>query len=177
VTRAIGALGAALALAACGGDDRSLLERSCDGEAVPNCRAYEYAVVTAASMSPEGVLVSDSRARVTIHVELDTCGSKAPSAHRVRVAALGPSTAFGDGGSGGMTVIPLDDLADDGTSDGDPAARDGVIDATVDNPFFGDVPDDTSLRIRFEPRIDTCAGEALEIDYRVGPRWMPDPGP
>lgn len=159
-------------LGGCGGAETAL-ERSCAGERIAACAPFAYAVVRVASLTPDGVRVSDPTARVQVHVQLATCGARAPSAPRVRLVALGPSAGIADASGEGTAVVPLAELADDGATAGDPVARDDTIDATLDNPFFGGVVPDSRLRLRWTPFVDGCEGTSLETDYRVGPRWRP----
>jgi hypothetical protein len=166
----------AACLLACGGEDPPLT-RSCAGEAIPNCRPYEYAVVTAASLEPDGILVGDPAATVHIRVELDTCGDRSPGPHTVAIRALVTTggAAGADAGSSGR-ILSLEEVADDGVTFGDEVARDGSIDVFVPNPFIGDVPVDTDMTLRLAPRLNTCEGDTFELPYRTGARWAPPPG-
>jgi len=165
--RALRIVVAGAALSSGCGDDPPL-ERSCGGETVGNCRAYEYAVVTEASVTPDGISPGDPAVRAQVHVVLDTCGEQAPMPHRILVRGLASRVGLPDAGPSTM-VFTLADLRDDGSTDGDAVAKDGIVDVTLDNPFF-DLPASTDVLLRFEPRIDLCSGEALEVPYRTGPR-------
>jgi hypothetical protein len=157
---------------ACGGDP---IEKSCNGEALPSCRPFEYAVATGATADPSEVVIGDPLSEIHFHVTLATCGADAPDPHRVSVSAVSDGGPGGlDGGSGGTRVTMLFELADDGSTFGDPIAKDGVVDATVSSPFMSSlVSPNADIRLRFEPRTRSCNGEFVEIPYRTGPRWMP----
>jgi len=163
-------------IAACGGEDPPLT-RSCAGEAIPNCRPYEYAVVTTASIEPNGILVGDPAATVHVRVELDTCGARSPGPHSVAIRALviaGGSIGADAGAS--ERILNLEEVADNGAAFGDDTAQDGLIDVFVPNPFIGDVPPDADMTLRLAPRLNTCEGDTYEIPYRTGARWAPPPG-
>jgi len=175
MTRAVATLAVVIALAGCGGED-SLLTRSCRGEAVPNCRPYEYSIVESASLTPDGLSVSDFGAEAHVQVHLQTCGEQAPSPHEIVVRALAASPdVLADGGDS-VAVYTLLTLSDNGM-DGDAVAKDGVVDVMVPNPFGAEVPADRSMTLRFEPRIlPSCVGETLEAPYHTGTRFQPDAG-
>ncbi|MBO6935000.1 MAG: hypothetical protein JJ863_08490 [Deltaproteobacteria bacterium] len=160
--------------------NESKLERSCSGEGVTDCLPYEYAEIVSASMTPENVPVDGLGEEITIRVELDKC-ERSPRPHLVTVVMR--VGGLDDAGSDAR-LINLLELRDDGT-DGDAEAMDGVIEVTVDNPFFGisDVPTNTTVAIQFRARMPadcssgtciggTCRSPELEIPYRTGGRSM-----
>jgi len=168
-------LGLGASLVGCG-DDASLLARSCAGEAVPNCRAYEYSRVTEAQLLPEGLEIGDVGADAMFHVRLETCGASSPAPHEVIVQLLATrGSAATDGGSS-LMVFMLGSLRDDGTA-GDAMAGDGVIDHTVPNPLISAIPPSSDVVLRFEPRAGpSCVGEGVEVAYRTGMRAGLDAG-
>lgn len=157
-------------------DDKSLLARSCAGEAVPNCRAYEYSRVTEAALLPEGLQIGDVTADAMFHVRLETCGASSPAVHQVIVELLATrGSATMDGGDSLMS-FPLGTLVDDGTG-GDAMANDGVIDRTVPNPLISAIPPNADVTLRFNPRAGpSCVGEGVEVAYRTGMRVTLDGG-
>jgi hypothetical protein len=159
-------------LGACGGDP---IEQSCDGEALPSCRPFEYAIAESATADPGMLEVGDPLSEIVFHVTLRTCGAQAPDPHRVAVSAVSEGGPGGlDGGAGGTRVTMLLELADDGSTFGDPTAKDGVVDATVSTPFMSSlVSPNADIRLRFTPRSRSCSGEYVEIPYRTGDLWMP----
>ena len=175
-TLACSALVPALLVTACGDED-SLLTRSCRGEAVPNCRPFEYSVVESASLTPDGLSVSDFGAEAHIVVRLQMCGAQTPTPHEVVIRALAASPdVLADGGGDSVAVYTLLTLGDNGM-DGDAVAKDGMIDVMRENPFGPEVPADRSMTLRFEARIlPSCVGQAFEVGYRTGERFSPDAG-
>lgn len=161
---------AATALAACSTDD---LEASCDGEAVDECLPYTYAIVRSASVEPDRIKPGDPSPESIAHirVEYDSCRSSAPGNHRISLSALTSRAAFPDA-SASLMLIDLDTLPDDGMTNGDEVARDGIVDVNVANPFF-DLPPDTTVTLRFAPQLMSCTGGAHEIEYTTGPMWEP----
>jgi hypothetical protein len=164
------------ALAGCSCGDGSLLERSCDGEAVALCEPYEYAVVTEGSITPMEITLGDPRQRAMVHVRYDKC-ERAPGNHQVRISALTGGVMRPDGG-GGAALVSLVTVRDDGAG-GDTVAGDGEIDVMVDNPFSTTLPEESDLELRFEPFLPPgCSGETLGgVPYRTGVRFAPDAGP
>ncbi len=162
---------ALLATAACGDGDltpEESLDESCNGEVIPNCRPYEYAIVREASIGPENIEVGDPLATVDVRFEIDACAD-APMAHAVALEAVDESGGGVDGGvTGRMTT--LDTFYDDGPRDENPA--EGVFEATVENVFLSElVSPETELILTFEPRIDVCRGGTVELSYRTGPAY------
>ncbi|MGF1467711.1 MAG: hypothetical protein ACFCGT_16420 [Sandaracinaceae bacterium] len=160
------AVALALVASACGTDD---LTRSCDGQFVGACRPFELAVITEAAFTPQLLPVGDFAQRAQITVAFDRC-EMAPRRPIVVLSARIPNPEE----PGEERIIPLLDLEDDGTN-GDPVADDDVIDVDVANPFIANVPPNTELTLRFVPRsgVGGCAGEAVELPYRTGPRFEP----
>lgn len=164
-----------LVVAGCGDecDDGPLLERSCGGCAVPNCRTFEYATITSATVEPERVELGDPTTQVRFNVMLNQCGSNTPGPHEVRVTVLAQGMG-GPGDAGGserlFTILTLED---DGRTFGDETAMDGVIDVQAGNPFGNNLPSETEVVLRFTPFLNTCEGETFETTYRLGPRFMP----
>ena len=175
-TRLLLGLVAPTLLACTGCGDETALERSCGGEAVPDCRPYEYAVVTAASLEPDRVMVGDPTAMLRVHVEMDLCGERAPGPHQVVVRALAQGSGGVPDAGSSERLYDLEELVDDGSTFGDETAQDGVIDVVLPSFFIGDVPTDTEMTLRFTPQLNTCEGELFELPYRTGPRFVP-PGP
>ncbi len=160
---------AALGAAAGCDDDRTPLQRSCDGEAVGLCQPHAYAKVTAASLTPDGIALGDPTATAMVHVEISTCAA-APGMHEVRIEAFGErGSGLPDAGRSEMLFM-LDVVEHDGS---------GTIDVTITNPFGTDLPPEADLELRFVPFLDpSCRGEALGgIPYRTGPIWVPPPPP
>lgn len=163
-------LAAAASLGAC---TSTPLERSCDGERVDDCDPHAYAVVRDVTLDPPMVMPGDPTARIQVRVELGKC-EDAPGNHRVVMEARTSRAGFGDAGDS-LMVIMLEELRDDGTTFGDETAGDGVIDVSVPNPFF-ELPPERTVDLRFEPRLGSCEGEALELQYTTGPEWSADGG-
>lgn len=166
---------AALLLFACG--ETEPLESSCCGETVGLCPPYSYAIARSATVEPAAIMPGDPSPEsiATIHVEYDSCGAKAPGNHRIVLQARTTGASLGDAGST-ERIIELDVFHDDGESEGDPVAQDGVVEVMVANPFF-DLPPSTTVTLRFTPQLGFCSGETHEIEYTTGPMWEPDPGP
>jgi len=168
--------GGALALG-CDSTDSPLLARSCAGEAVPNCRAYEYSRVTEAELRPAELRIGDVRANAMFHVRLETCGASAPARHEVVVQLLATRGSVPMDGGDSLMIFPLGSLQDDGTT-GDAAADDDVIDHTVPNPLISAIPPTADVTLRFDPRAGpSCVGEGVEVPYRTGMRFVLDAGP
>lgn len=147
------------------------LDDSCSGESFGSCGPYEYAVVTGATVEPPEAMPRDPETPVEVRVEYDSCGSDAPSPHRVAMQArVRRSTGLDSGTS--LMVLDIATLRDDGATFGDSEAGDGVIDATLYNPFF-DLPPERDVTLVFEPRLNSCNGADKEIDYRTGELWEP----
>ena len=174
MTRTILTLGAALvaSLAAACTDD---LEASCCGETVGTCPPYTYAIARSATVEPAEIMPGDPTPEAVAHVrvEYDSCRGDAPGNHRILMQARTTGTGLPDAGES-ERVIELDVLYDDGMTHGDEAARDGVVDVMVPNPFF-DAPPSTTMTLRFTPELMSCSGEAFEVPYRTGSMWMPEP--
>lgn len=162
-----------LSLLGCDGDDASLLARSCRGESVPNCRAYEYAEISSATLGPPGLEIARFSANAHLEVRLQNCGERTPAPQQVLVRALARgSHPLVDGGDAPM-IYNLVTLVDDG-SGGDTTAKDGVLLLDIPNPFGPEVPPSTDLTLRFTPRAgDYCEGPTFEVPYRTGPRYEP----
>jgi hypothetical protein len=142
---------------------------------------FEYSRVTAASVEPERIPVDDPTETLQLRVDLATCEEDAPEPHEVAVSArLDNDSGLGDGGVA-PTVFDLLTLRDDGRTEGDAMAKDGVIDVEVTSPFIGGQAfPNREIVLRFEPRAPaqcgdagciggTCRGEPLEIEYQTGP--------
>lgn len=154
------------ALTLCAGCDATRLASSCGGERVELCGPREWAEITDARLSPEGLTIADFDMRAQIRVTLDRCGD-APAAHAVDVTVLVPSDR--DGGAG-VEVMSLLTLVDG--EDGDPTPGDGVIEVDVANPFIATVPADSDVTLRFAARSTTpggCTSGTFEQAYRTGP--------
>ena len=155
-------------LLACGQDPP--LARSCAGEAVPNCRPYEYSLIDGAELEPTGIEVGDPAAMAHVVVHLSTCGTATPAPHTIAVSALASREGIGDSGISPM-LFALLELKDDGTTLGDDTPGDGLIDVMVPNPFIGPVPADADVTLRFSAQLGTCVSPTVEIPYRTGARW------
>ncbi|MGE0790739.1 MAG: hypothetical protein AB7S26_34010 [Sandaracinaceae bacterium] len=156
-----------LALSATSGCDTSEHGRSCGGEAVLVCDAYEWANVREASLEPDGLVAGDITMRAHIRVVLDRC-ERAPAAHDVALSFVVPDPTMGGDAGDGVEVFSVLTLRDG--DDGDPVAGDGVIDVDVVNPFSSGVPARAG-RARFEAISrgpSGCGSGSLSIPYRVG---------
>tara|TARA_B100001750_G_scaffold115905_1_gene91841 strand:- start:576 stop:1109 length:534 start_codon:yes stop_codon:yes gene_type:complete len=159
------------------GSDGTTLEQSCAGETVPNCLPYEYAEIVSAEVTPERLPLDALGEELSIRVVFDKCDA-APRAHSVPLVVR----VGGDDEGAGASLVTLLQLRDDGETDGDAVAGDGIIDVSVPNPFFDStgVPANTDVFLRFQTRMPpdcssgtciggTCQSEVLEIPYRTGP--------
>lgn len=154
---------AGLALAACGeGDGVGAFARSCSGERVLECDPHEYTRITAASLTPARIAPLDPAARATVRLELESC-EMAPGTAEVQLFAR---LARPDAGPSDVRVIDLGLSARD--EDGD-----GVIDATLGNPFGREIPGETEITLRFVPVRAGCQGDPLEVSYTTGSRAAP----
>jgi len=151
------------------------LDDSCSGDSFGTCGPYEYTVITSVSIEPAEVMPGDPETPVEVRIEYDSCGDDAPSPARVQWKARTTRSATLDGSSGGLAVVDITTLRDDGTTFGDDEAGDGVIDATVFNPF-GDLPAESEVTLIFEPRVGSCEGDGEEVVYRTGEEWEPPTG-
>ena len=160
----------------CTGDP---LDESCGGEGVTNCFPYEYTVMRGATVEPNALAIDVPGTQLQVRVTFDKC-ERAPRPHAVAVRMLLPGR---DEMGTDARLIDLFQLRDDGITNGDPVAQDGVIEATVDNPFFGspEIPPNADVLLRFQARSPadctggmciggTCVSEDLEIPYRTGSR-------
>ncbi len=151
------------------GCDAPLLERSCAGEAVGLCVAYEHAEVRAASLEPSELPIADFTRTARIRLELARC-PMAPAPHVVDLAAIVPDPSPADGGSGvPVRVTHLLTLEDGAGGD---TAGEGAIDVEVTNPLLPTLPAETDITLRFTPRstaVAGCTGASVEIPYRTGP--------
>lgn len=164
---------AACCLAAVGCGDK--LDDSCSGDSFGTCDPYEYSVVTGVTIEPAEAMPGDPETPIEVRVEYESCGDDAPSPPRVQWKARTRRSSALDGASGGLALVDITTLRDDGTTFGDDEAGDGVIDATVFNPF-GDLPAESEVTLVFEPRIGSCEGASKEIIYRTGEEWEPPTG-
>lgn len=155
-------ISALLLLAAC---ESSTLDRSCRGERVELCGAYEHSEVLLAELEPPELVIADFSMRAQIRVELARCAD-APAAHAVELSALVPEGED-------VVVMSLLTLTDGG--DGD-MPGDDVIDVDVANPFIATVPAESDITLRFTPRSTApggCTGAPFEQPYRTGPERGP----
>lgn len=157
----------ALVLLSCnGGSD---LERSCSGEAIVNCLPYQYSVIEEAIVEPDMLNVGDVTQTAHIRVVLSTC-SEGGFTHDVSLRLLDPGTGLED-----ERLLDILTLVDDGETEGDETAGDGVIDVRVPNPFVGEtLPANSDVSLRFQSksrsdcssgtcRGDSCRSEIVEI--------------
>jgi hypothetical protein len=159
--RVASALLCLVTLTAC---DSSNFGQSCGGADVLVCRAYEWAEVAEATVTPSELGIADFSQMATIHVALDRCDS-APAAHDVALSAVVPEPM-------GENVEVFNLLTLREGEDGDPVAGDGVIDVEIANPLGSSIPPNRDIRLRFEAVSrgpSGCASGALEIPYRTGP--------
>jgi len=163
---------AAVASAGCG-DSGAPFDRSCAGEAVPNCRPFEYSRASDGSLTPAAIETGDPTADATFHVRLETCGTSSPTPHEVVVKLL--ATRGGLDGGDSLMVFTIATLRDDGTS-GDAVAGDGVIDQTFPSPLDSAIPPNADVTLSFEPRAALCVGDAVEVPYHTGAHFSPDGG-
>ncbi len=158
---------AALALAACDAAPTGTpFERSCRGERYLDCDPHEVAVATSATLTPAGLSPLDGMTTAEVEFRADTCAMR-PAPLRVQISALvaGPPSDAGPT----TRVVDLVELRDDGSL-GDDVADDGQIDAVIENPLGAGIPGDTTITLRFAPVVSGCVGEAIEVEYRTGPR-------
>lgn len=161
-------------LAACGSSEP--FERSCNGKAVTNCLPYELSILESASVT-EMVTIEDPEQMVDVRVQIMRC-DMLDRAHEVTIEMR-------VGTEEEPRIIDLVTVRDNG-EDGDVTARDGVIEQTIENPFFGaEIPANSDVFLRFQARAPsdcssgmciggTCRSETLEVPYRTGPRFNPD---
>ena len=164
-------------LAGC--EDKSLFEESCGGEPVPNCLPYQYSIVEEASIEPSRLTINDVSQRAQVRVRLSTC-SGGDVTHTVALSVqVGDSDAGDD-----LSIIDLLTLADDGSTEGDETAGDGMIDVDIPNPFIGErLPENQDVTLRFVSRArpdcsggmcigTSCISEPVDVPYRLGGRQM-----
>lgn len=152
-------------------------ERSCNGKTVPNCLPYELSIIESASLSPEEVTIEDPAMMVDLRIQLMRC-EMLDRAHEVTIEMRA-------GSEESPRILDLVTVRDDGM-DGDAAAMDGLIEKTIENPFFGaEIPSNSEVFLRFQARAPadcsgamciggTCRSETLEVPYRTGPRLDPE---
>ncbi len=147
------------------------LSKSCNGDVIPNCRPYEYAIVREASVSPDGVEVGDPLATIDVRFVIDACAD-APMMHAVSLQAVDATGGAGDsdaGPTGRMTT--LDTFYDNSSRDDNMEV--GVFEGSVQNFFLmALVNPNTDLVLTFEPRIDVCHGGSIELPYSTGPAYV-----
>ena len=165
----------ACGLAACGSSEP--FERSCNGKAVPNCLPYELSILESATLEPSMVTIEDPTERVDVRIQLMRC-EMLDRAHEVTIEMRAGTEEM-------PRILDLVTVRDDGM-DGDVEARDGLIEKTIENPFFGaEIPANRDVFLRFQARAPadcssgmciggTCRSETLEVPYRTGMRF--DPG-
>ncbi len=177
----LAAIALAMLTTACTGSD---LEESCAGELIPNCLPYEYSVITGATISPEAVELDNPMAAVDFRVTFDKCDA-APFPHEIIVRAISETGMIDEMGEPIVSIVNLTTLLDDGESNGDPVAQDGVIEASVPNVFVGPrLSAREEITVRFDSRAPancttgtclggTCRGPSFEMPYRIGARFVP----
>lgn len=170
---------AIVCLAACG-DGGTPMEQSCSGEAVPNCLPYELSSIVSAEVTPSGLVIDDPSVMVDIRIQLDTCDA-APSPHEITMRLR---TLSSDDAGSGTSLLDLLTLRDDGRTEGDAVAGDGLIEVSVPSPFIGSmIPASQNVALRFVSRGlpdcsgamcvgGTCRSDALEIPFRTGRRFV-----
>jgi hypothetical protein len=169
-----GVLAALASVVATGcGSSGSTFDRSCAGEAVPNCRPYDYSRVSEGSLTPDDLQIGDVTATGTFHARVDTCAS-APSTHEVVVKLLATRGGALDAGDS-LMVFTVATLHDDGTM-GDETAGDGVYDQAILGPLGSEIPPSSDVTLVFEPRAGLCVGDTLEVPYHTGTHFSPDAG-
>ncbi|MFK8001378.1 MAG: hypothetical protein AB8H86_17415 [Polyangiales bacterium] len=151
-------------------------EVNCAGEVVTNCLPFEASIIESASVTPDAVVVDDLTERLAIRVQLSIC----PDSPRPHEVVLELRSGEGEG----ARLIELLMLRDDGMTEGDSMAGDGLIDVDLVNPLIGmRVPENEDVFLRFTARSPadcssgtcrggTCRSDELEIPYRTGPRFM-----
>ncbi len=178
MTRALGVVvlsAAVLTLSAC---SPAPLEprfvRSCRGEYVDACRPYTYAQIVDATFGPAAIPIGDPTATAHVTVTFETCGAMTPAQPRIDLSALlgqlddgGVPSPVPDGGTSSARVVPLASIA----PSINPTAT--TVDVMIENPFFADVPANTTIILQFTPVIDGCAGEVFRLPYRTGALPMP----
>ena len=126
------------------------------------CGPREWAEVSEASLTPEGLTIADFDQRAQIRVVLDRCDD-AEAAHEIDLFALVSDGAATDAGAG-VRVMTLLTLVDDDA--------DGVIDQEEINPFIATIPANADITLRFVARstsLGACVSGTAEIPYRTGP--------
>ncbi|MFT5354253.1 MAG: hypothetical protein ACI9KE_001458 [Polyangiales bacterium] len=151
-------------------------EASCAGEAVVNCLPFEASIIDSATVTPDRVTVDDLTTMASIRVQLSICPD-APRPHEIVMELR-------EGEGEGARLVELLMLRDDGMTEGDSLAGDGLIDVDLVNPFLGmRVPENEDVFLRFTARAPadctsgtcrggTCRSEEFEIPYRTGARFM-----
>ena len=129
-----------LSLAACSSSEP--FERSCNGKTVPNCLPYELSIIESASLSPEEVTIEDPLMMVDVRVQLMRC-EMLDRAHEVTIEMRAGTEEM-------PRILDLVTVRDDGM-DGDAVAMDGLIEKTIENPFFGaEIPANSDVFLRFQ---------------------------
>jgi hypothetical protein len=142
-------------------------ERSCAGAEVLLCDPYEYSIVSEARLEPAGIGPLDPGVMATVHATLRQCEMR-PGGADVQVQAL----VGGDGGP--VRVVDLGLMASDDGTHGDSVAGDGTIEWRIgSNPFGSAIPENATIQLRFTPLIGGCTGDALDVGYRTGDRFVP----
>ncbi len=162
---------ASLWLGACSSTD---FETNCEGETVTNCLPYEASMIQSAMVTPEAPTLEDTSVMVRFQLAMNIC-PRAPRPHEVTVRMR-----IGDGDEG--QLIDIITLRDDGRTEGDETAQDGLIDVEVVNPFLNRaIPANEDVFLRFVARSPqdcssgmcfggTCRSEGFEIPFRTGSR-------
>ena len=154
--------------------EREPFERSCSGETVPNCLPFEFSIVEMASVEPERISVDDPSKMADVHIEFARC-ERFERPHEV-------SLQLRTNNDDAPRIFDLITLRDDG-QDGDITPRDGIIQKTIENPFFGsELPVNQKVWLRFRVRAPadcssgtckggTCLSEVFEVPYEMGSRF------
>ena len=162
-------------LAGCGSSEP--LERSCSGKTVPNCLPYELSIIESASLMPDGVTIEDPTENVDVRIQLMHCD--------MLDRPLEVTIEMRVGTEEEPRIIDLVTVRDNG-EDGDAAAMDGLIEKTIENPFFGaEIPANSDVFLRFQARAPadcsgpmciggTCRSDEIEVPYRTGARLDPE---
>ena len=170
-------LSSALCLLACGCSSPDF-EANCEGDTVANCLPFEVSLIESATVTPDAPVIDDPSVLVHIELRFAKC-ERAPRPHEITLRMR-------VGEEESAQILDILTLRDDGVTEGDEAAMDGVIDIEIPSPFLGNrIPANTNVFLRFESRLPadcssgeciggTCRSSVFEIPFRTGERLTPE---